>query len=109
MHQAPSQRWTLNTLAQHAGMSRTGFAVRFKELAGVAPLSYLMQWRMSLAKERILNSSDPIGTIAVQVGYESESAFSTAFKRLVGCAPRRYAASLTPNADLDAELKDTEI
>jgi len=68
-----------------------------------------MQWRMSLAKERILNSSDPIGTIAVQVGYESESAFSTAFKRLVGCAPRRYAASLTPNADLDAELKDTEI
>jgi AraC-like DNA-binding protein len=99
MHQAPSQRWTLNTLAQHAGMSRTGFAVRFKELVGVAPLSYLMQWRMSLAKERILNSADPIGTIAVQVGYGSESAFSTAFKRLVGCAPRRYAASLTPDAE----------
>ena len=95
MHQVPAQRWTLSTLAKRAGMSRTGFAVRFKQLVGVAPLSYLVQWRMSLAKERILNSSDPIGSIAVQVGYESESAFSTAFKRHVGCAPSRYATSLT--------------
>jgi AraC-like DNA-binding protein len=95
MHQVPGQRWTLGTLAKNAGMSRTGFAVRFKQLVGVAPLSYLVQWRMSLAKERILNSSDSIGSIAVQVGYESESAFSTAFKRNVGCAPSRYASSLT--------------
>jgi AraC-like DNA-binding protein len=91
MHEVPGHPWTLNALAQHAGMSRTGFAVRFKELVGLAPLSYLARWRMSLAKERILNSPDPIGVIAVQMGYQSESAFSTAFRRLVGCAPRRYA------------------
>ena len=94
LHQVPGHRWTLNTLAQEAGMSRTGFAVRFKELVGVTPLNYLARWRMSLAKERILNSPDPIAAIAEQVGYDSESAFSTAFRRLVGCAPRRYAASL---------------
>ena len=92
MHEIPSHPWTLSILAQRAGMSRTGFAVRFKELVGLAPLNYLTRWRMSLAKERILNSPDPIGTIAAQIGYKSESAFSTAFKRLVGCAPRRYAA-----------------
>ena len=91
MHEAPGHPWTLNTLAQRAGMSRTGFAVRFRELVGLAPLTYLARWRMSLAKERLLNSADPIGSIAVQMGYKSESAFSTAFRRLVGCAPRHYA------------------
>jgi AraC-like DNA-binding protein len=98
MHEAPAHPWTLNTLAQQAGMSRTGFAVRFKELVGVTPLNYLARWRMSLAKERILNSPDPIGDIAMQIGYKSESAFSTAFRRLVGCAPRRYASSLKAEA-----------
>ena len=95
MHQVPAQRWTLSTLAKCAGMSRTGFAVRFKQLVGIAPLSYLVQWRMSLAKERILNSSDPLGRIAADVGYEPESASSTAFKRNVGCTPSQYALSLT--------------
>jgi AraC-like DNA-binding protein len=98
MHQVPSRQWTLNDLAQQAGMSRTGFAVRFKELVGIAPLNYLARWRMSLAKERILNSPDPIGAIAIQIGYKSESAFSTAFRRLVGCAPRRYANLLKAEA-----------
>lgn len=94
MHQAPSHPWTLNSLARKAGMSRTGFAVKFKDLVGLSPLNYLARWRMSLAKERVLNSPDAIGTIATQLGYTSESAFSTAFRRMVGCAPRRYATSL---------------
>lgn len=94
MHQAPSHPWTLNSLARKAGMSRTGFAVKFRDLVGLSPLNYLARWRMSLAKERVLNSPDAIGTIATQLGYTSESAFSTAFRRMVGCAPRRYATSL---------------
>ena len=98
MHQAPSRQWTLNALAQQAGMSRTAFAVRFKQLVGAAPLNYLARWRMSLAKERILNSPDSIGAIAVQIGYQSESAFSTAFRRSVGCAPRSYAKLLKADA-----------
>jgi AraC-like DNA-binding protein len=99
MHEKPGYRWTLTTLAQHAGMSRTGFAVRFRELAGIAPINYLTRWRMSLAKDRILHSNDAIGVVAQAIGYDSESAFSTAFKRLVGCAPRRYSASLKVKAE----------
>lgn len=87
MHEAPAHPWTLATLAEQAGMSRTGFAVRFKELIGQAPLGYLTLWRMSLAKERLLNSHDSIAVIAAQVGYQSESAFSTASSVLWG-APR---------------------
>lgn len=102
MHEDPGCRWTLTTLAHHAGMSRTGFAIRFRELAGIAPMNYLTRWRMSLAKDRILHSNDAIGIVAQQVGYESESAFSTAFKRLVGCAPRRYVASLGGKAETGA-------
>ena len=101
LHEKPGCRWTLTTLAQKAGMSRTGFALRFKKLVGITPMNYLTRWRMSLAKERILHSTDSINAIAMQIGYESESAFSTAFKRLAGCAPRRYAASLGVRSEAD--------
>lgn len=90
IHEHPAQRWSLETLARHAGMSRTGFAVRFKETVGVAPMTYVTNWRMTLAKDRMRYSSDAFGAIAAQVGYESETAFSTAFKRVVGCSPRQY-------------------
>jgi len=93
MHREPARRWTVTMLAKQVGMSRTSFAVRFKELVGTAPIDYLTRWRMSLAKDRILYSGDAIGAIAEQIGYESESAFSTAFRRLMGCSPRRYASS----------------
>lgn len=95
MHQQPGDRWTLDILARHVGMSRTGFAVRFKELVGVAPMTYLTQWRMSLAKNRMRYSPDAFSVVAAQVGYESESAFSTAFKRVVGCSPRQYVNQLS--------------
>jgi AraC-like DNA-binding protein len=89
MHAAPGRQWALATLSQEAGMSRTGFAVTFKRLVGVAPIEYLTLWRMMLARERLVTSTEGI---AEQVGYDSESAFSTAFKRVVGCSPRRYAS-----------------
>ncbi len=90
MHEDPVHRWTLQALAACAGMSRSSFALKFKATVGVSPLEYLTRWRMLLAGDRLGNSSDPVSVIALSLGYESESAFSTAFKRVMGCSPRRY-------------------
>ncbi|HEY0685964.1 MAG TPA: AraC family transcriptional regulator [Steroidobacter sp.] len=90
IHSDPAHRWTLQDLAEHACMSRSAFALKFKETIGSAPMEYVTRWRMLLAGERLANSSDPISAIAVALGYESESAFSTAFKRVMGCSPRQY-------------------
>ncbi len=90
MHADPARRWTLQSLAGHVGMSRTTFAVRFKQTVGSTPMEYLTRWRMLLAGERLETSSDPVSVIAPALGYESESAFSTAFRRVTGVSPRRY-------------------
>jgi AraC-like DNA-binding protein len=90
MHEDPAHRWTLEELAQHAGMSRSTFALKFKLRVGSSPIEYLTRWRMLLAGDRVANSSDSVSAIAVSLGYESESAFSTAFKRVMGCSPREY-------------------
>ena len=81
IHEAPAHRWTLQALAERAGMSRSTFALRFKETVGASPMEYVTRWRMLLAGDRLMHSSDPVSAIARSLGYESESAFSTAFKR----------------------------
>lgn len=106
MHEDPARRWTLQELGERAGMSRSTFALKFKEAAGETPIEYLTRWRMLLAGDRLENSSDPISVIAMSLGYESESAFSTAFKRIMGCPPRQYgrgriSASERNTADSD--------
>ena len=93
MHADPSRRWTLQDLAERAGMSRSTFALRFKETVGSSPMDYLTRWRMLLAGDRLTSSGDPISVISPALGYESESAFSTAFKRVMGCSPRQYGPS----------------
>jgi AraC-like DNA-binding protein len=90
VHDAPAHPWTLQTLAERAGMSRSTFALRFKERVGESPMEYLTRWRMLLAGDRLMNSSDPVSLIARSLGYESENAFSTAFKRVMGRSPRQY-------------------
>ncbi|MFE7172736.1 AraC family transcriptional regulator [Streptomyces sp. NPDC057616] len=95
MHGDPGHPWQLEELARAAAMSRTTFAVRFKEAAGVPPLTYLLDWRMSLAARALRQESVPVATLARSVGYTSESAFSNAFKRAVGVAPRRYREAAT--------------
>ena len=90
MHGDPAHPWQLEELARAATMSRTTFAVRFKEAAGVPPLTYLLNWRMSLAARALRQDTAPVAALARSVGYTSESAFSNAFKRAVGVAPRRY-------------------
>jgi AraC-like DNA-binding protein len=98
MHENPAHRWTLQELAGRAGMSRSTFALRFKDAVGAAPLEYLTRWRMLRAGDQLASSNDPIGVVALSAGYESESAFSTAFKRVMGCSPRQYGRSQTPSA-----------
>jgi AraC-like DNA-binding protein len=90
MHADPRHRWTVAELADKVNMSRTAFAVRFRKTVGLAPIEYLTRWRMLLAGDRLANSRDSIQTIAVSLGYESESAFGAAFKKWMGCSPRRY-------------------
>ncbi|EJN21117.1 AraC family transcriptional regulator [Pseudomonas sp. GM80] len=95
IHENPSRRWTVQELAQLAAMSRSAFALRFKQVIGLAPMEYLTYWRMLLASDRLRKSEDSISTIAYSLGYESESAFSTAFKRVMSKSPRRYAREHT--------------
>jgi AraC-like DNA-binding protein len=90
MHESPGHRWTLQELGERVGMSRSIFALKFKATVGTSPMEYLTRWRMLLAGDRLTNSSDALSAIAVSLGYESESAFSTAFKRVMGCSPRQY-------------------
>ena len=96
MHRDPGQRWTLQALAERAGMSRSAFAVRFKETVGTSPLDYLTRWRMLLAGARLVASSQPVAAIARSLGYESESAFSNAFRRTMDCSPRQYGRGRPP-------------
>lgn len=95
MHSEPARRWTLQLLAERAGMSRTMFALKFKQTVGQSPMDYLTRWRMLLAGDRLENSNLSLSAIAEGLGYESDSAFSTAFKRVMGCTPRHYAKRST--------------
>jgi AraC-like DNA-binding protein len=90
IHSDPAQRWTLQRLAVIAGMSRSLFAQRFKATVGSSAIEYVTQWRMFKATERLMDFHDSIAEIAPSLGYESESAFSAAFKRVLGCSPRQY-------------------
>jgi AraC-like DNA-binding protein len=93
MHDDPAHDWTVGELGQRAGMSRSIFALRFKETVGVPPMEYLTRWRMLLAGDGIANTSDSISEIAQSLGYESASAFAKAFKKIMGCSPRQYSGS----------------
>jgi len=90
MHREPARHWTVAELALEVGMSRSGFAARFGELVGEGPIEYLTRWRMLLA-ERSLSRGEPVGAVARSLGYESESGFSTAYKRVMGSTPRHHA------------------
>jgi AraC-like DNA-binding protein len=108
MHEAPEHRWTLQKLAERVGMSRSTFALKFKERVGHSPMEYLTRWRMLLAGDRLENSSDPVSVIALSLGYESDSAFSTAFKRVMGCSPRQYSRGRNLASPMSGEEKAAE-
>jgi AraC-like DNA-binding protein len=93
MHKDPARSWHLPELAKAAGMSRTAFAVRFKSVAGTAPLTYLTEWRMRLAEKELREGSMSISDVAGLIGYGSDAAFSNAFKRATGRAPKQFRLS----------------
>jgi AraC-like DNA-binding protein len=104
MHDNPGHRWTLQELAERVGMSRSIFALKFRETVGETPMEYLTRWRMLLAGDRLKTAGDTLSEIALSLGYESESAFGKAFKRVMGRSPKQYSRGsssalrpLTPN------------
>lgn len=97
IHQDPRQPWTVATLASKVGMSRSTFAGRFAELVGEPPLHYVTRWRMQRAASLLREGKATLADIADRVGYESEAAFSKAFKRWVGAAPGAYRKASRSN------------
>ena len=91
MHAAPDRSWTVPELAREAGLSRSAFFARFNTIVGIAPMGYLLNWRMTLAKHMLRSGRHSIAEISEKTGYGSASAFSTAFARHAGSPPARYA------------------
>ena len=89
-HAVPAARWSVDVLAQRVGVSRTVLAERFRRLLGQPPMHYLAQWRLHLAAQRLDGSALPVKVVADEAGYESEAAFSRAFKRRFGMPPRDW-------------------
>jgi AraC-like DNA-binding protein len=95
MHESPTEPWTVAQLAKEAALSRSAFFERFNRAVGVAPMEYLLAWRMALAKNLLRRNEGGVAKVAERVGYSSASAFSVAFTRYVGLPPARYAREQT--------------
>ena len=91
MHESPTLAWTVAQLAKEAALSRSAFFERFNRAVGVAPIEYLLAWRMAMAKNLLWRKEGGVAEVAQRVGYSSASAFSVAFTRYVGLPPSRYA------------------
>jgi len=98
LHERPSHRWTIDELGDTVGLSRSALHERFAQLVGQPPMQYLAQWRMQVASQLLRQSTLNVASIALETGYESEAAFSRAFKRLVGVPPAAWRRRLAPSA-----------
>ncbi len=95
MHERPEQAWSLETLAEEAGMSRARFAARFRETVGTTPLEYLTDWRLCVA-QTLLKRGNPIKAIALSVGYRSSAALRRVFTKKLGMPPREWLNGRKP-------------
>jgi AraC-like DNA-binding protein len=91
MHRDVAHGWSVDELARLCAVSRSTFASKFRRTVGVAPIEYLLRWRMALAKDQLSRGTQSVGEIAFAIGFQSASAFTTAFTRAVGCSPSRFA------------------
>lgn len=98
VHADMAHSWSLQELAEISHMSRSAFAQTFKSHVGVPPLEYLIQWRMKLARDALARDTLSISELARATGYQSESAFSTAFRRVVGSSPAKFRAQARRSA-----------
>jgi AraC family transcriptional regulator, alkane utilization regulator len=90
MHGEPGRAWTVDELAREVALSRSGLAERFAALVGEPPMQYLMRWRLALAAQMLRSGQEAVIRIAERNGYESEAAFSRAFKREFGMPPAAW-------------------
>ncbi|MFZ0621762.1 MAG: AraC family transcriptional regulator [Pseudolabrys sp.] len=101
LHGAPAYSWTIEELAKQVGLSRSVLAERFTNLVGTPPLHYLAKWRMQIALGILSGGNANVASVAAEIGYESEAAFSRAFKKMMGIPPsswrRRAGAGLSPS------------
>jgi AraC-like DNA-binding protein len=108
LHEYPHRQWTVAELAAAVSMSRSSFALRFRTLVGVPPLDYLLRWRMETAALSLRSTDRTVAAIGADAGYASESAFSNAFKRVLGRSPayyrRVYAGQTTYSENLATRL-----
>jgi len=96
VHAEPARAWTVADLAAEAASSRATFARRFTALLGVAPLTYVTDWRMALAREQLRDGDAGLAAVARSLGYASEFSFAAAFKRHHGMPPGRWRTAATP-------------
>jgi AraC-like DNA-binding protein len=90
LHERPARDWTLEVLAQEAALSRSAFAERFTQFVGQPPMQYLANWRMQLATNYLRSGTESVAAVANRVGYDSEAAFSRAFKKALGTPPSEW-------------------
>jgi transcriptional regulator GlxA family with amidase domain len=93
MHTWPARRWTVADLAAGSAVSRSVLDARFRNVLGRSPIRYLSQWRMHLAEDLLATTDTPVVRVARRVGYDSEEAFSRAFKREHGVSPTHWRAA----------------
>jgi AraC-like DNA-binding protein len=96
MHARPARSWTIEELAKEVGLSRSVLAERFAELVGTPPMHYLAKWRMQIASELLSAGNGNVAAIAAEIGYESEAAFSRAFKKMMGVPPSAWRRRFEP-------------
>jgi AraC-like DNA-binding protein len=109
MHDAPATDWTVEEMGRRVGLSRSALHERFAEMVGQSPMQYLTNWRMQVAAGLLRNTNATVATVALEVGYDSEAAFASAFRRLVGTPPaawRRQKALGTQAAPAEISSSD---
>jgi AraC-like DNA-binding protein len=94
LHSDIARDWTVAALARSCNVSRSTFAAHFRKVVGVGPIEYLLRWRMTVAKDELRQGTRSIGEIAFLVGFQSSSAFSTAFTKATGCSPSQFIRSI---------------
>jgi AraC-like DNA-binding protein len=99
LHGCVAREWTVDDLGREVGLSRSALANRFTRLIGEPPMRYLSRWRIQVAAQQLRNSDMPLARIAEQVGYESEAAFSRAFKRSFGAPPAAWRKNVSAAQD----------
>jgi AraC-like DNA-binding protein len=97
IHAAPERKWTVVDLAVEAAVSRSLLDERFREILGLSPIRYVNEWRMRIAQDLLASTEATVSAIARRVGYESEEAFSRAFKRALGRSPSLWRADRSPS------------